>query len=362
MNHMSVISRIFNKLKKKLFRGLRRVEAEDFFTLLFFWLLALALASAIVPTIFGGFKWAIYFAVTLIVAYLWATYSYRFRKKFPSNLEWLWKFARRILGFGIHNIVEPILESSFDSMKVSPTPTIKFPLKLTYPGTFQDKYQANRLAKRIWGSNTTNLFTEYEWHLKNPNTLAIIHDSNNSPIAYFDFCPVEPSFLKQIKAGRLDEYDLVEHLIEGNASGSNLRSAKSIYVAGLMRRAEIENDVDRSIVGAFTSYGLVEVITKAVFGDVAPDRKVHLLTVAFGDDDSNGARLSRMASLTKRGVVRVDGDPRKELHGWYAGDFTRLECEKVSRQLGAALRKYHKGLKVIDASTATQIIFVLEKS
>jgi hypothetical protein len=224
-----------------------------------------------------------------------------------------------------------------------------------------DKIHANRIAKEIWEHDTPNLSTELEWHLRNPNTLAIVRDANNAAVGYFDFVPVKPSFIDDLLTKKkLNEYDLVEQMVPSDFTGLSLRTAEIIYIAGI-GAAKLRGVWEQTVVRAFLSFALAKIVAEATLGHDCK-RRVKFVAVAYDGDSGDGLDLCLKAHMHPMGDFIIDGDPDSIPHPWFLREYSLEEARAEPGRLGAALSGVDTRLHLSDHSTQTRRIYRLERS
>lgn len=220
-------------------KSLRRFESEDVLVLiialsglwmvtdkLHAWLLHAA-GEALTPPFAQ-----LYLPLALLLTCLWLVWGYKVRMQLEHRWPLLWRVLRGVTKWATHSIPEAIFEFFESGDKTEPG-EVRYPLTMSFPATLKDKIDAHRIARQRWHGETPSLFADLEWHWRNPNTMAIVRDARMAAVGYFDFAPVTPAFIEQLRHGKLNEFDLADHMLTDDTSGSSLRTARYIYVAGL---------------------------------------------------------------------------------------------------------------------------------
>jgi hypothetical protein len=346
-------------------RALRRLEREDIL------LLILALAAAWYATEFllrslpawlAGLvtrtpQWTVHAVFSLLVISTWLATGRRFRLAVKRRWPKVWNSGTTVTEFLTHSISELIYKLLANPDSSAPR-RVRFPLTMTFPASLRDKLEANRIARTEWSADTPNLFADIEWHLRNPNTMGIARDDDGTSVGYFDFAPVSPELLDQLRSGTINEFDLADLILQDDHSCASLRRAEVIYVAGIVSR--FKGARARQEVGAFLHWSMARVLAEAVFTR-NDDRRVRFVAVAYGGDDSDGSIFCERARMTKMGHVVIEGDPSGEKHTWYELETSLAELRQKNRRL-ERIMKGRLGHLMVDTreSTLTKQVYVLK--
>lgn len=348
-------------------RALRRIEREDVLVLI----IALGITwyateylQGLVATwhpMVSASWWLPHAASALVVSSLWLVWGHRLRVLLEHRWPKAWNSITVVTEFMTHTTPELLYKLLFSS-EARPPPRVRYPVTMTFPATLRDKLEANRIARSEWSGDTPNIFADVEWHLRNPNTMGIARDRKGIAVGYFDFAPVGKDFLQQLRAGTVNEFDLAEVILPDDHSCSSLRRAEVIYVAGIVSRA-FKSTWDRQKIGAFLHWSMARILSEAVFG-ADETRRVLFVAVAYGGDDSDGAKFCERANMTKVGHVVVDGDPRGEKHTWYELETSLYELKRGNARLRRILKDESGSRLEVDVreSTLTKQVYVLHKA
>ena len=351
------------KATQKVLRELRRIEYDDVIILI----VALAITwkaleivhSFITPRLLHTLSVTLFTLlaspVFFVVIVVWLFFSVRIRRHIGHR----WPRFSRIIGVlvltAVHSVLKSIVSVLSQILKRPPLKRVTYPLTLTYPASLRDKLAANAIAKDRWGSDTPNTFSQLEWHIRNPNTLAVVRDANNAVLGYFDFLPVKSSFLSELQSGILNEFDVAEQMHAGGKDGLSIRNAEVIYIAGIAS-ARLPNHSDEKMVGALLIYSLVKVICKAVFSE-NDKRKVTFVAVAYGDDAGEGLKLCEKAKLIQQQTkIAIEGDLDRRQHAWFLREYSLREAQREAYRTKRRLR----GLS--DHSTPTKQRYQFDKN
>lgn len=343
-------------------KSLRRFEAEDVLVLIIalsgLWIavdklhvwLAHAAGEALTPPFAQ-----LYLPLALLFAGVWLVWGYEARVQLAHRWPLLWRLLRDVTKWATHSIPEAIFE--FFQEDKGELGEVCYPLTLTFPATLKDKIDAHRIARQRWHGETPSLFADLEWHFRNPNTMAIVRDAHKAAVGYFDFAPVTPAFVEQLRNGTLNEFDLADHMLADDTSGSSLRTARYIYVAGL---ASIKPDSpwEETQIGAFLHWSLARLLCQAVFS-LDDTRQVTFVAAAFGP----GERFCRRAGMREAGAVIVDGDPSGKPHTLFEITMSLGGALLMSMRLQHILSGEYPGGLFVDTlgSTPTRQIYVLDR-
>lgn len=349
-------------LTHAIVKSLRRFESEDLLVLIIalsgLWItidklhawLAHAAGGTLAPP-FG----LLYLPLALLLTGVWLVWGYETRVQLEHRWPLLWRLLRGVTKWATHSIPEAIFE--FFQEDKGELGEVRYPLTLTFPATLKDKIDAHRIARQRWHGETPSLFADLEWHFRNPNTMAIVRDARNTAVGYFDFAPVTPAFVDQLRHGMLDEFDLADHMLADDDSGSSLRAARYVYVAGL---ASIKPDSpwEETRIGAFLHWSMARLLCQAVFS-FDDTRLVTFVAVAFGP----GARFCRRAGMVETGSVVLDGDPAHKPHGLYEITMSLGGALLTSMRLQHILTDEYPGGLYVDTlrSTPSKQIYVLDR-
>lgn len=348
--------------------ALRRIGREDFVMLALvlgagwsateglFQLLAASHRMVPLPS-----RWLVHAISALAVVMLWLAWGRSVRLSLEHHWPMAWSSIEAVAEFLIHTPLELGYKLLFSREAHAPT-RVRYPLTVTFPATLRDKREANRIARSEWGGDTPNLFADFEWHRRNPNTMGIARDGVGAAVGYFDFAPVSKELLKQLRAGTVNEFDLADLIVPDDDSCSSLRRAEVVYVAGIVTHP-FKSTWDKQKIGAFLHWSMARILCEAVFAQDEA-RRVLFVAVAYGGDDSDGARFCDRVKMTKVGHVVVDGDPTAEKHTWYELETSLADLKRSNVRLRRILKgEYGQGLHVdVRQSTLTKQIYVLNKT
>ena len=162
--------------------------------------------------------------IDLLIAAGYTFYGPPFRRFLARESPAAWKFISRFVKHFDPTTWIGLLAQVRQRQKPFAT-DIKLPLSASFPSTLDDKKVANMLYKEWHGNETPKYSIIEDWHEKNPLTEGLVRDVNNNYVGFFDFFPVNVSFVEELKTGIINEFELRKHLLPDSGNGDSFLSA-----------------------------------------------------------------------------------------------------------------------------------------
>lgn len=227
------------------------------------------------------------------------------------------------------------------------------PLSSSFPSSLKDKLAANALYKEWHEDDTPKYSIIEEWHKRNRFTEGVVLDVNNDLVGCFDFFPVKSTFVDNLQNRTINEFELIDHLINDTGNGESLLNAGHIYIGGIVRARKIMSE-NQAYLGLFTCFALIATLNylvslrdqsrKLIFHAVAfEDVGLHFCAIAFNENNhvdisgwvANGEpapedrEYDKCLHLDKKGQIdnsQMDDFDKRRLEGiypWFKREITR---------------------------------------